>query len=391
MTDSCQPDLQPRLLMLIPHLGGGGAEQVIAMLARGLNTQKYEIHLALITQNGQAPEIISARIPASVTVHPLGAHRVRSAAYPVLRLIRRIRPQLILSGMFHLNFLILLLRPLFNFPVRILIRQNGTASSALKEIPSYNRFLYRMLYPRADCVLCQSASMVRDLHNSFAIPESRLSVLPNPIDSAAICSTNPAPATVWPNSGPHLLAVGRLSREKGFDILLKSFSIIRRQFPSADLLIAGTGSEESSLRALCSTLSLDSAVRFLGHVQSPAAYFPTASLFVLSSRHEGLPNALLEAAAAGMPIVSTPASDGLVELIREQPGVWLVSATIVEALAHTLTRALDALAPGQRFQHGFMAPYRLDSAISAWEALFDRFLASRPTNSDSGKPRPVRP
>jgi glycosyltransferase involved in cell wall biosynthesis len=152
------------------------------------------------------------------------------------------------------------------------------------------------------------------------------------------------------------------------------------QFPSADLLIAGSGPEEPSLKALCRTMILDSAVRFVGHVAAPAAYFPGATLFVLSSRHEGLPNALLEAAAAGLPIVSTPASDGLVELIRQHPGVWIAPAPTVEALANTLTTALNAVKPGQRFNHAFIAPFRLSSALPAWGELFDRFLADAPAS-----------
>ena len=386
MNGSQQTNLRPRLLLLIPHLGGGGAEQVTALLARGLSPQKYEQHLALITQGPGAQELASSPLPAWVTVHPLGAPRVRSAALPLLRLLRELRPQLILSSMFHLNFLVLLLRPLLRFPIRVLIRQNGTASSALADLPSYYRLLYRLLYSRADCVLCQSAAMARDLRDSFAVPESRLSVLPNPIDLDAIHAANPSPPDDWPDSGPHLLAIGRLSHEKGFDLLLESLSLVCDKFPSADLLIAGSGAEESSLRALCQKLSLDSAVRFLGHVVAPAAYFRHAALFVLSSLHEGLPNALLEAAAAGLPIVSTPASEGLVELLSQQPGVWLASAPTAEALGEALVTALAALGSGQRFSHAFVEPFRLNAAIAAWENLIDRFLAGVPATNLPTRP-----
>ena len=391
MTDPSQLNSQPRLLLLIPHLGGGGAEQVTAMLARCLDPRKYELHLGLITQTANAPEIASAGLPPWVKVHPLGAKRVRSGAIALLSLLRKLRPRLVLSSMFHLNFLVLILRPFLNFPVRILIRQNATASSALAALPRHNRFLYRVLYRRADCVLCQSAAMARDLRDSVSVPESRLSVLPNPIDTEALGLINPAPPDAWPDAGPHLLAVGRLSPEKGFDLLLKSLTIVRMQFPSVDLLIAGSGPEEPSLKALCRTMILDSAVRFVGHVAAPAAYFPGATLFVLSSRHEGLPNALLEAAAAGLPIVSTPASDGLVELIRQHPGVWIAAAPTVEALADTLTTALNAVEHGRRFHHSFIAPFCLRSAIAAWEELIDRFLADAPVLHVCAQANPVPP
>jgi glycosyltransferase involved in cell wall biosynthesis len=293
--------------------------------------------------------------------------------------------------MFHLNFLLLILRPFLRFPIRILVRQNATASSALAALPRYNRLLYRLLYRRADCILCQSEAMARDLRDSFSIPESLLGILPNPIDTDAINLAIPALPDAWPDTGPHLLAVGRLSPEKGFDVLLKSLAIVRKRFPSADLLIAGSGSEEPALKALSRMLSLDSAVRFVGHVAAPAAYFPGATFFVLSSRHEGLPNALLEAAAAGLPIVSTPASDGLVELIRQHPGVWIAAAPTVEALADTLTKALNAVEHGRRFHHSFIAPFCLRSAIAAWEELIDRFLADAPASHIRAQAKHVRP
>jgi glycosyltransferase involved in cell wall biosynthesis len=381
-----QLNSRPRLLLLIPHLGGGGAEQVTALLARGLSPYKYDLHLALITQTANAPELASASLPPSVKIHALGARNVRSATLPVLRLLRKLRPQLVLSGMFHLNFLVLLLRPFFGFPVHILIRQNGTASSALAALPRHNRLLYRLLYRRADSVLCQSAAMARDLAINFAVPDHRLCVLPNPVDFDSLCSTDSASLKIWPDSGPHLLAVGRLSHEKGLDLLLASLYLIRQRFPAADLLIVGCGPEEHSLKALCHDLALDSAVRFLGHVAAPAAYFSAAALFVLPSRHEGLPNALLESAAAGLPIVTTPASEGLVELVDQKPGVWLAPAATANDLADTLVTALTVLQPGQRFHHTFVEPFDLNSALVKWEALFDRFLVDASTSEARAQP-----
>ena len=129
---------RPRLLLLIPHLGGGGAERVTALLARGLSVDKYELHLGLITQ---------------------------SETDRLLRLIRRLKPDLILSGIFHLNFLVLLLRPFFARRTCILVRQNATVSATLAfgGLPGYTRLLYQHLYRHAERVICQSHAMANDL------------------------------------------------------------------------------------------------------------------------------------------------------------------------------------------------------------------------------------
>jgi glycosyltransferase involved in cell wall biosynthesis len=280
--------------------------------------------------------------------------------------------------MAHLNFLVLLLRPFFPRATRVLVRQNGTASAELASArhPSVTRLLYRSLYSRADRVICQTPAMAKDLCAEFGIPEEKLLVLPNPVDSATIRTTvdsSPSPWTKFgsASAGPHLLAVGRLSLEKGFDLLLNALVTVRKQFPNAQLVIAGAGPEEAALKTLCDETGLDSAVHFAGYIDRPSEYFSGASLFVVPSRHEGLPNALLEAAASGLPIVATPASEGMIDLLRGQPGAWLAKEITAAALADSLQSALTFLRPGQRFPHIFVDQFSLDRAIPAYEALID--------------------
>jgi glycosyltransferase involved in cell wall biosynthesis len=357
--------------LLIPHLGGGGAERVMALLARGLSEEKYELHLGLITQ-AQTGETL----PASIHVHALGARRVRAGAIRLLRLVRSLKPDLILSGMAHLNFFVLLLRPFFPRGTRVLVRQNGTISTTLAfgGVPWYTGVLYRMLYRRADGVICQTQSMARDMARELGIPEKLLTVLPNPVDVEEIRSSiglNPARKI---SPGPCLLSVGRLSAEKSHDLLLKAMVSVRREFPEASLLIAGAGPEEATLKVVCHALGLDEAVRFAGYIDRPWTLFSAATLFVLPSRHEGLPNALLEAAAAGLPIVALPASGGVAELLRDQPGVWLAPEITADALAASLLTALRALRPSERFIHHFVDTFRIDRAVQTYERLIDRTL-----------------
>ena len=361
--------------MLIPHLGGGGAERVMALLARGLSAEKYELHLGLITQ-AETGE----KLPSWIQIHALGASGVRAAAFRLLRLVRQLKPDLILSGIFHLNFLVLLLRPFFPRGTRVQVRQNGTVSSALNfgGLPWTTRPLYRLLYRRADRIICQTRAMADDLTQELDLPEDRLAVLPNPVDLEEIrhsIGLNPAPQTV---PSPLLLAMGRLSPEKGFDLLLRALALVRREYPGVGLTIAGAGPEEAALKSESHALGLDEAVRFTGYLAHPWFLSPEATLFVLPSRHEGLPNALLEAAAAGLPIVALPASEGLVELLQGQPGVWLAPEISVEALAASLLVALHALRPGERFAHPFVEAFRLDCAIEAYESLIDQSLAEKP-------------
>jgi glycosyltransferase involved in cell wall biosynthesis len=362
---------RPKILLLIPHLGGGGAERVTQLLARGLSAEKYQMHLGVIT----LAEADNAAVPPWVCLHALGAGRVRAGAWRLLRLIRRLKPDLILSGMFHLNFLVLLLRPFFPRETRILVRQNGSVSSALN-LSWTTLMLYRLLYRHADRVICQSQAMAEELVQELGLAEKRLAVLPNPVDMEDL--RDGISRQKWTGAGQHLLAVGRLSREKGFDLLLHAMAAVQKEFPDVSLLMAGAGPEEAALKAECHALGLDGAVRFAGELAQPWQKFAETMLFVLPSRQEGMPNALLEAASAGLPIVALPASAGVVDLMRGQAGVWLAPEISADALAASLLAALHALRPGERFAHSFVEPFRFDRAIEAYENLIDKALDERP-------------
>jgi glycosyltransferase involved in cell wall biosynthesis len=335
-----------RILLLLSHLGGGGAEHVIALLAGGLAEERYEVHLGLVGQKDRSGE----SLPAWVHVHPLGAGRARAGAWPLLRLIWRLRPNVVLTGAAEVTFLVLALRPLFPAKTSVLVRQNATATSvmAFGRLPRIARLLYRVLYRNSDQVICQSRAMARDLAQVAGIGEEQIAVLPNPVDLAGIQAALREPA-VQKSAWPQLLAVGRLSREKGFDLLLEALAAVRDQFPEVKLTLVGAGPEEQALKLLCRSLGLEDAISFAGRVDPPYTFFTSTTLFVLPSRHEGMPNALLEAAAAGLPMVATPASGGVVDLLRDRMGAWLAPEISAEALAATIIVALESIRPGERF------------------------------------------
>jgi glycosyltransferase involved in cell wall biosynthesis len=265
------------------------------------------------------------------------------------------------------------------------VRQNGTVSAALASDP-HRRFtclLYRFLYRRADRVICQTPAMAIDLRNVCEIHEKQVVVLANPVDVEDLRARSQihSRSDITHRAGsqdPFLLAVGRLANEKGFDLLLRALVAVRETLPCVQLLIAGNGPEESTLKALCSQLGLGSVVFFLGHVDHPSTRFPDATLFVLPSRQDAMPNALLEAAACGLPIVAMPASQGLVDLVRDQPGVWLAEEITSQALATALLDALHTLRPAQRFPHTFIDQFKLQPTIDAYENLIDATLRERP-------------
>ncbi|HKF45869.1 MAG TPA: glycosyltransferase [Terracidiphilus sp.] len=361
----------PRVLLLIPHLGGGGAERVIAELATWLDRSRFDVHVCIATTQGQ----FSETLPSGVEVHALGASRVRHAALPLLRLIRRLQPDLLLPGMAHLNFLVLLLRPFLPRRTRIVVRQNGPVPSQ----PSrrITDLCMRLLYPQADAIICQTATMADDVA-SYTGARHNLRVLLNPVNVDEIRNSVLGAHSHWTGPGPHLLAVGRLSHEKGFDLLLHALSSLRSRYSGIDLTILGDGRDKCGLVRRAATLGLKDAVRFAGHVPNPAEWFSGATLFVAPSRWEGLPNAMLEAACAGLPIVATPARGGMAGVFAGRPGIWLAGEVSICALEQALQTALDGLEPGQRFAHAWIDDFRSPVAVRAYEDLIAEIVAAVP-------------
>jgi glycosyltransferase involved in cell wall biosynthesis len=343
----------------------------MALLARGLRKEQFEVHLGLIRDGDRR----AIALPSGVEVHRMRAQRTRAAAISLVRLVWRLRPDVILSGAPEISFLVLLLRPFFPSRTRMLVRQNSTVSAALAKggVPRYTRLLYRLLYRRADRIICQSRAMAEDLARETGIPSEEIAVLPNPVDLEGILAAQGAPAT-WNGEGPHLLAAGRLAPEKGFDLLIEALVKVRKRFPGADLTIAGSGPEQAVLQALSRKFNLESSIRVADCVESPYSFFPGATLFVLSSRYEGMPNALLEAAAAGLPLVATPASGGVVDLLTEKRGAWLADGISADALADAIILAFESIRPGDRFRHGFFL--KKGPASETVPLRKDRFLAA---------------
>lgn len=360
---------RPKVLLLIPRLRGGGAARVSRNLAQGLSGRCYEVHLAAVVEDGADP----CRLP-DVRVHRLGHSRVRWGAPALIRLVRSLRPDAILSNMAHLNLLVLALRPAFPVGTRILVRNDGGMWPEL--LSPLQRMIYRRLHATADAIICQSERMQSD----FAVELGRtdlLRVLPNPVDVEQARSGESG-ASRWQGPGPNLLAIGRLVAAKGFDLLLRAFAEIQAGFPQAQLTILGDGPEGVALAELASELGVAARVRFAGHVADPAVWFADASAFVLSSREDALSNALLEAAAAGLPIVATPARGGVPALLRDQPGTWTALQISAPDLALSLADALHNLEPGQRFAHAWVEPFTLPRAIDRYDELIRSVLANPP-------------
>ncbi len=200
--------------------------------------------------------------------------------------------------------------------------------------PTLDRLVAAVLR-RADAFITLSVRGQLELER-LGVPAARRHLVPNGIEVARFAAISPAP----PPGGPLcLLSVARLAEQKGLDVLLRALPAVRAVIGPVTLTLLGEGPERSRLGTLAAELGLAEVVSFQGVVRDVRPFLAAAHAFVLPSRYEGIPLALLEAMAAGLPVVAT-AVDGNTDLIRDGVDGLLVPRDDPVALAQALVRIL---------------------------------------------------
>ena len=210
-----------------------------------------------------------------------------------------------------------------------------------------------------DRYIAVSEDVAGHLRRRFSVPASRIVVVPNAVDVDEIDAAAGTPVADWP-VGPGrrtALALARLEPEKGLDVLLEAARLV----PELDVVIAGTGSIRGALEATAARLGISSRVHFLGYRSDPAALLSCADLFVLPSRVEGFPLSVLEAMAAGVPVVATNIGGTREAVEHEQTGL-LVPPNDPVALAAAMRRVIGQ--PEEAARRASVARDRVRSELS---------------------------
>jgi glycosyltransferase involved in cell wall biosynthesis len=207
--------------------------------------------------------------------------------------------------------------------------------------------LYRAVpyvYRSADAIVAVSGGVAEDLARFGRLPGSKIRVIHNPVFDADVEALSRAPVShPWfARKGPPIvLAAGRLHRQKGFDVLLEAFAVARAQV-DCRLVVLGEGQERVPLLARAERLGLAYDIDMPGFAENPFPLMARAGAFVLSSRWEGFPNALVEAMACGAPVIATDCPSGPREILSGSRYGALVPPESPQALGLALIETLKA-------------------------------------------------
>ena len=235
--------------------------------------------------------------------------------------------------------------------------------------------LLRHAYPMADAIVAVSDGVADRLARKTGLPRAAIRTVYNPVvvpELPALAAEPVAHPWFRPGGPPVVLGVGRLVEQKDFPTLLRAFALVRQRRP-ARLVILGDGPAEArrDLEAVAAGLGCAEDLDLPGFVANPFAYMARASVFALSSLHEGLPGALIQALACGCPVVSTDCPSGPSEILEHGRHGRLVPVGDHEALASAILACLDDPS-GREERVARAAAFGLERAVDRYLALIGR-------------------
>ncbi len=253
---------------------------------------------------------------------------------------------IIVSFLPFTNVISILSKILFDQHRKVVINVHSVKTDILQDAPSYDqhllKFLIRKLYGKADRIIAVAEGIKQDLVENFGIPESKIQVIHNPIDVTRICRLARQEVDhpwIKQKKAPLVVAVGRLVRVKGFDLLIHAFAELPDQLDTR-LMIIGDGPERAALQHLAKRLGLEQRVTFVGFQQNPWKFMKRADCLALSSRTEGLPMVIGEALALELPVIATDCSHGVREYLEESRYGMIVPPNDASALAEGIRELL---------------------------------------------------
>ncbi|MCL6618302.1 MAG: glycosyltransferase family 4 protein [Thermomonas hydrothermalis] len=369
--------LARNILFLVSAMNAGGAERVAANLANSWAAMGHRVTL-LVTYSGRGDcfYALSDQVKLRYLADEVGSFLWRSRKsylarfFTLRRIVKQVHPDVVVSFLTNVN-VAALLATLGMHVSTIVSERTHPPQAPIGRLWSWLRCL---VYPFASRVIMLTSEGWRWLQRE--IPRARGVVMPNPIPyPLPISEPRLAPESVLAPERKMLLAVGRLSEEKGFDFLLSAFAELAHAHLDWDLVILGEGSLRSELERQVQVLGLTGRVHLPGRAGNMGDWYARADLYVMSSRYEGFPNALGEAMAYGCAVVSYDCDTGPRDLIRHGvDGLLVKPVGDVLALARALGQLMrdDALRTRMAAKAvEVRARYSMENILAMWEKLFD--------------------
>lgn len=343
-----------RILYLITELDPGGAEKALYHLVTRLDRRRFQPEVACLTGRGKVGQWIERQ---GIPVHYL---EMRLMGLWALMAFGGF--DVVHTFLFHANVL-----------GRIVARLAGVravvSSVRVEEPRRLHQALNTLTWRLADRIVCVSESTARFFSQRTHADARRVVSIPNGVDASRFRHGGRARPR-----RPVVVSVGRLESQKGYDMLIKAVKLCADGGVDAEFAIAGDGPQRQELEQKISGYALGGKVQFVGRTDDVSGLLAAADVFVSPSRWEGMPNVVLEAMAAGLPVVAT-AVGGTTELVVHGQTGLLVPPDDTRAMADALTALVSTPTYrrklGKRARARVLKHFTWERNVAAFSALYD--------------------
>ena len=360
-------------MLVAGSLAGGGIARTVATLANAWVEQGRTVSVLAFDEPGtHCLYPLDERVKL-IRAGLLGESRgvldaIKRNVRRLVRLRRRIvdaRPDAVIAFGDQTNVLVLLALMGAEIPVLVSERIDprrhrvGLIWSTLRQV-TYR--LARQIVVQTDGVRSAFSAHLR----------ARTITIPNPVPVPAPVADKAAKPVYAAANGPVVMGMGRLHRQKGFDVLLEAFARVSERRSEWTMVIWGEGPARPELEEQCRRLGLSDRVSLPGVTDDPMSQLASADLFILSSRYEGFPNALCEAMAVGLAVVATDCDSGPADIVRSGEDGLLVPADDVDALAQAMDVLMGDVELRERFGYAARAVverFSVPRILAAWDEI----------------------
>lgn len=322
------------LFFILPDIGG--AERISIIISKYLDTHLFELKFIVV-----APKVgnITQFIPKEYEVIHLKIRNIWDfTTIRMISLLKKERPYAVFATNMFLNTRVLMAASFVGGIKRII--RNANYLSTLDKI-TYT--LCKLTYSKADVIVAQQEEMKDDIIEHTHVSPEKVIVLHNPLDADTINKKLVDAINPFPQDGcMNYVWVGRISRTKGQDVLINAFNIVYQKNQKTHLYFIGRTEDENykeELNRLVSEYKLENSVHFVGFDNNPYRWIKYCDCFVLPSRIEGLPNALIEAQYLGKPCVAAVCIPIIDRIINEGENGYKVPSEDYEAMAEAMIKA----------------------------------------------------
>tara|TARA_B100000925_G_C21986538_1_gene464781 strand:- start:35 stop:1162 length:1128 start_codon:yes stop_codon:yes gene_type:complete len=318
--------MKTKIAFVIPNLLTGGTQRALVNIAQSLSTEDFEVALIVIhSATKKYGDLDTKRIPIDrdcLRVIYLDLNGVKWSIFKLRSLLMKEKPDILFSSLSYLNLYLSFFSFLLPKGIKLVIRETNVLSvkHSFTKYPRFINFIYKIGYKFAQIIVCQSNDMMEDLHKNFGIQKSKMKVINNPVNSEKIIKDSEiANIRFIKSDNINLVSVGHLTNQKGHDISIKAIKILKNE--NIILNILGRGPLRDYLEGLAEDLGVSNQIVFHGFQKNPFNYIYKSDIFIFPSRFEGFPNALLEAAVVGIPMIANNSKGGINEIINSKNGV----------------------------------------------------------------------